>query len=107
MPVGVLVVQIMRFVDDTQPGVVECEVVDANGQRHCFVDKVPIFSTELLDAHSGYPRNGVMACEVLARWKDASGKGLARVNTRRPDGVESSEGKSEFVFFGDQFVSLT
>lgn len=87
----------MRFVDDHQPGWVECEFIDAEGRKHRFVDKVPIFSAEDLDAAGTYPRVGVIAGEVVARWKDAQGRELVRVTTVRPDGVESTEGLSEFV----------
>lgn len=53
-----LTLQIVRFVDDNQPGWVECVFVDAEERKHTFVDKVPIFSTECLDAASKYPRSG-------------------------------------------------
>ena len=39
-----LAVQIVRFVDECQPGVVACEFVDADGHLHTLIDKVPIFS---------------------------------------------------------------
>lgn len=53
-----LVVSIIRFVDDTQPGVVACEFEDAEGRRHTVIDKVPIFTCEPLDAESIYPKLG-------------------------------------------------
>ena len=65
-----LAVQIVRFVDDTQPGVVACEFSDADGRRHTLIDKVPIFTTEHLDASSAYPQGGAVRCEVLSRWRD-------------------------------------
>lgn len=100
-----LVVQIVRFVDDQQPGWVECVFVDAEERKHTFVDKVPIFSTECLDAFSKYPLWGCAACEVVERWKDAHGKELVRVTTARPDGIESTEGLSEFVVLAAQLVT--
>jgi len=54
-----VVVQILRFVDDAFPGWVECELTDVSGLQHVFRDKVPIFTTEVLDANSIYPRPGV------------------------------------------------
>jgi hypothetical protein len=41
--IGMLALQIVRFVDDYQPGVVECEFIDANGRPHTFIGKVPNF----------------------------------------------------------------
>ena len=97
-----LIVQIVRFVDDHQPGWAECEFIDAEGRKHRFVDKVPIFSAERLDAASTYPRAGGIAGEVVARWKDAQGRELVRVTTARPYPIESTEGVSEFVVLDEQ-----
>jgi hypothetical protein len=95
-------VQITRFVDDSFPGWVECEFLDAEGRRHHLIDKVPIFTTELLDATSTYPTEGIVRCEVLERSKDDMRAELVRVTTARPDTVESTEGLSEFVVFATQ-----
>jgi hypothetical protein len=104
-PAAELAVQIVRFVDVVpQPGTVACELVDAKNQRHVFIDKVPIFSVIDLDDCSTYPQRGVLRCEVIARWRDADGRDLVRVTAR--DGVESSEGLSEFVVLATKISSL-
>jgi len=90
-------VEIVRFVDAHQPGWAECEFEDAEGRRHVVRDKVPIFTGEVLDADSRYPMAGVIRCEVLERFQDATGREMVRVGTAKPDGVESVEGLSEFV----------
>jgi hypothetical protein len=41
---------IIRFVDEHQPGFVEAELADANGASHTLVDKVPVFSLETFGA---------------------------------------------------------
>ena len=46
-------VQIIRFVDSSFPGWVECELIDADGKRHVIRDKVPILTAETLDASIG------------------------------------------------------
>jgi len=97
-----LAVQIVRFVDDTQPGRVACEFKDAEGRRHTLVDKVPIFSSKLLDAASNYPQWGLVRCEVMKRWQDDRGRELARISMARPDDIESTEGLSEFVVLSAQ-----
>jgi len=96
-----LSVQIVEFVDESFPGWVKCEFVDAEGYRHEFVDKYPIFSIEMLDADSSYPTPGSVRCKVLTRWQDSQGRELASVSTASPDGVESTEGKSEFVILSE------
>jgi hypothetical protein len=98
-----LAVEIVKFVDAHQPGFVECQLVDAENHRHSLIDKVPICSFEDLDASSAYPRAGSLQCKVLARWKDDGGRELVRVSLA-PDGVESTEGLSEFVVLGDQLT---
>ena len=90
-----LAVQIVRFVDDTQPGVVAAEFVDAVGRRHTFIDKVHIFSEAMLDAASAYPQPGAVRCEVLLRKQDAQKREIVRITTLRPDSIESTEGLSE------------
>ena len=56
-------VQIVRYTDDSQPGWLECEIVDVWGHMHTFVDKLPIFTTAALDAESVYPQPGVIGCQ--------------------------------------------
>jgi hypothetical protein len=92
-----LAVQIVRFVDECQPGIVECEFDDAKGRRHTLVDKVPIFSADLLDADSAYPQPGLARCTIVRTWCDVHGRELLTVNTADPDGIESTEGLTEFV----------
>jgi len=97
-----LAVQILRFVDDAQPGWVACEFDDAAGRLHVIIDKVPIFTDKMLDATSVYPQPGWVGCEILARWKDASGRELLRVSTATPGWVNSTEELSEFVVLSSQ-----
>jgi hypothetical protein len=97
-----LAVQIAQYVDDSQPGWVASEFEDAYGHRHTLIDKVPIFTSVILDANSAYPQVGMVRCEALARWKDAIGRELVRITTVRPDGLESTEGLTEFVVFSSQ-----
>jgi hypothetical protein len=100
-----LVVEIVRFADEHQPGWVECEFVDANGRKHTVVEKVPIIASEEdLGPRSAYPQPGVIRCEVMRRWTDDQGRELARVSTEQPDWVETIEGASEFEVFASQLV---
>ena len=99
-------VQIVRFVLDHQPAIVACEIIDADGQRHTFIDKVWMFLDQNLNADSAYPLSGAIRCAVLKRWRDASGRELVSVNTADPDFIESTEGLSEFVVLQHQISTL-
>jgi hypothetical protein len=90
-------VAITRYVsDEPQPGVVECEFLDAHGRRWTFIDKPPIISFEDLDARTTYPRPGVIACEIVGRKQDAAGRKVILVDTARPWCVESVDGSMRF-----------
>jgi len=94
-------VEITRFVDASQPGFVECRLVDASGHEHLFTEKVPVVTLEYLDANSSYPRQGVVACCVLEK-KRVDNREVLRVNIEEPWGVESTTGKVEFDIFPEQ-----
>jgi hypothetical protein len=90
-----LALTILRWVGDYQPGIVACELIDAEGRRHSFVGKLPIWSTdESLNATSKYPQQGGVRCTALARWNDGQ---LLRVSIAEPDDEPSTEGLTEFV----------
>ncbi len=92
-----LSVQIDRFVDEHPPGFVECSLVDANGTRHLFVEKVPVLASEDLWTDSAYPRPGAIACQIEAELKSAAGDALLRVSTELPWHVESTTGQTVFT----------
>jgi hypothetical protein len=92
-----LLVSIVRFVDETQPGIVECEFIDGFQQMHTLIDKVPIFSKHVLWSDSSYPQPGVARCQILEEFRDTSGRELARITIMRPDGLETVDGETEFI----------
>jgi hypothetical protein len=98
-------VQIVRFVEEHQPSIVACELVDAEGHTHTFIDKDAIFTTGYsLFAESQYPQPGWIRSEILERWQDANGEELVRISTAKPDGVEACDGRSEFIVRASQLV---
>ncbi|MGJ7528336.1 hypothetical protein [Variovorax sp. GB1P17] len=99
-----IAIEISRWVDDAQPGWVECKLVDAKGWVHLFVEKGPVVTAEPLGPESSYPRPGSIACEIEAELTDAAGRSLARVSTTRPWDVASSAGESTFVVLASQLV---
>jgi hypothetical protein len=102
-----LVVQIVRFVDGSFPGWVECELVDAEGRLHIIRDKVPTFTAEDLDANSRYPKPGAVPCEVLERYCDDKGRELVRVSTEKPCYIETTEGLAVFTVPTSLVASVT
>ena len=97
-----LAVEIIRLADEHFPGFVECGFVDVLGNRHTFVEKVPVVTQSNLNVRSSYPQPGHVRCEIEAQWVDNTGKHLAQVSTRRPDGVQSTAGASSFVVLSAQ-----
>ena len=55
-------VEVSRFVDEHQPGFVECTLIDVHGDRHVFVEKVPIVSVDSLSLHSIWPVELLVSC---------------------------------------------
>jgi hypothetical protein len=97
--------KIIRFVDSYQPGFVEFEFYDASGHRHIRTDKAPLFTDEMLNADSIYPVDGEIACELLNRLQDATGRQLMVISTASPHLVESTEGLSEFTLPATSIIS--
>ena len=92
-----LAIEISRFVDEYQPGIVECTLVDAEGSRHTFVEKLPVVTQVNLWSNDSYPQPGAIPCEIEAEWTDLHGTALIRVSTERPFAVESTVGQCSFV----------
>ena len=99
-----LAVQIERFVDDHQPGFVECVLIDADGRRHEFIEKGPVVSAENLWLDSIYPQQGYVGCIIEDEWLDELGRRLARVNTGEPWSIESVAGETRFTVLDQQIV---
>ena len=99
-----LAVQIVRFVDEHQPGFIECQFQDAHGCVHVVVEKVPVITAEDLRANSTYPRPGAIACTVEKEYKDPAGRSLVTVSTELPWHVESSTGQTRFELLSWQVV---
>lgn len=101
-----VIVDIIRYVDATQPGVVECRLIDAWGSLHTFIDKVPIFTIADLRETSVYPQRGVIACAALKRWQDPQGREIVTIDTKIPSRVESSTGRTQFDVLSSELTGL-
>jgi hypothetical protein len=100
-----VVIEICRYVDDSQPGWVECRLIDARGREWLFVEKVPVITTEDLDASSDYPRPGVIACQVLERRQEGE-REVVGIDTKLPWHVEATTGETRFEIRPEQLVEV-
>ena len=98
-------VQIVRYVEDYFPGIVECELLDVAGHVHTFIEKGPVVSDKWPGPEDKYPMNGNIRCEILEKWRDPDGRDLVRVTTEKPDYVETKDGMMEFVLLSSQVIS--
>jgi hypothetical protein len=95
-------VEIVRFVDAAFPGWVEGVLRDAQGRSWVLVDKVPIFTAAPLQAGSDDPEPGEVPCEIVRTWRDAEGRTRCLIDTRRPSGVATANGETQFEVFREQ-----
>jgi hypothetical protein len=89
-------VEICRYVDHSQPGWVECRLIDAEGVEHVFTEKVPVVTDTHLDDASSYPQPGLIACHIVGRRTRNDGSEVVSIDTQTPWGVQSKEGVSRF-----------
>ena len=94
-------VTITQFVDDYQPGIVECKLVDAWGREWYFIEKGPIVSDAYLDESSHYPQPGVLGCQVVARRQHADGREVVTIETD-----ESTTGEHQFDVVPEQLIEI-
>lgn len=111
-------VSIVRWVDDHQPGWVECHLTDYWDQSWVFVEKAPVVSAEDLGPETTYPRPGVIACELVERSFDAIWFWdhdqhfsvvdcmIVVVSTAVPWGVVATTGETRFSVRPGQVVGL-
>lgn len=99
-------ISILALEDDSVPGLVECELVDAAGQGHRIIEKVPVITRRDVGPESAFPIPEVLACEVLSVRMADDGRSLSRIDTSRPWGVESSAGVSVFEVLSAVLVEV-
>ncbi len=87
---------VLRIVDTSQPFFVECELVDCNGIRHHFVDKLPVF---VANENTYPPCMGKMRCTIIETTKNT-----VVIDTSSPDDLESTNGNYQFEVFKEQIL---
>ena len=99
-------VQIVRFVDEEpQPGIVESQFRDAQGDVHSIIDKAPLFTSADLWSDSHYPQPGFIECRVLEQIPSAAGN-LARITIEKYH-VELTGESSEFLICEADLSEMT
>ena len=93
--------QIVRWVDDHQPGFVECRFIDSVGVEWAIVEKLPIVTLVELRSTSSFPQPAIIACEVISSGEDGSDRDIADVSTQKPWGIEATDGTTKFQIFVD------
>jgi len=94
---GCVKVEIIRFVDDHFPGIIEFKLTDACGRNWYFIEKVPIVCSHNLDYEDSYPQPGWLPCAVIERFADGTGRNIVRIDTEY-----SLEGEHVFSVLADQ-----
>jgi hypothetical protein len=91
-------VTITRYIsDEPQPGIVECQLLDAHGHVWTFVEKTAIPRCAVaLDGKASYPQPGTISCLMISRRSDAGGGEIVRIDTSKPLGVETAKGVCQF-----------
>jgi len=82
-------VKIVRYVEAYQPGIIECQFRDADGQVHSIIGKLPCFTGRNLWFDSEYPQPGEVECRVLG----SPAHGAVRIRLAE----ETTDGRSEVV----------
>ena len=95
--------EISKFVDNSQPGWVECRFTDVSEEEHTFVEKVPVVTAEYLDENSTYPQNGFVGCNIIKE-TNINGQRVVEVDTEKPWGIESIKGECRFTVFPEQLT---
>ncbi|MDQ0468932.1 hypothetical protein [Labrys wisconsinensis] len=103
-PDDLIKVSIAGWVDDYQPGFVECRFDDRFGTTWRLLVKVPYVTTAELGRDSCYPQPGELPCHVTSRGHDASGRGVVWIETDWPSSVAPIEGTTRFEVFEEQMA---
>ena len=103
---GISVLITKYISDDPQPGIVECQLVDAYRNEWVFQEKTAVIALGDLDADSDYPQPGVIACEIMKQWQDVNGREIVSVNTERPWCIETLTGASRFDVLRSQIIEI-
>jgi hypothetical protein len=82
--------RVVRWVDDEpQPGLVEAHLTDADGRLWRFIDKEPIFCTNMTGRLAQFPVAGAIRCRIIGHKPLSDGSQIVTIDTGSLDGVDS------------------
>src|SRR5690348_15043830 len=99
-----VMVDIVRYLDDSYPGFVECRLIDAFGREWFFHDKVPVVTCADIDASSPLPQPGVIACEIIETRVQPDGRTIISIDTKSPWYVDATTGDTLFDVYAEQLI---
>jgi hypothetical protein len=70
------------------------------------VEKVPVVTTSALDSNSSYPQPGVIACRILGRKIDATGREILTIDTETAWSIQSATGQTCFELLREHLVEF-
>jgi hypothetical protein len=94
--------QIIRWVSDDFPGVVECRFADRFGREWAIIEKLPILTVADLRSNSRFPQPALVACEVIAKHQDDAGRAIVDITTMTPWAITATDGTSSFQLYAEQ-----
>jgi len=97
-----ILAQIVRWVSDDFPGVVECRFADRFGREWAIIEKLPILSVADLRSNSRFPQPALIACKVIAKHQDDAGREIVEVTTMTPWAITATDGTSSFQLYAEQ-----
>lgn len=79
--------------------------MDVHVRLWIFVEKTAVVVTgENLYDPAAYPQPGVIACEIVNRYRDTSGREIVTVDTSRPWYIESVQGSTQFAVLPESII---
>ncbi|NOT49430.1 MAG: hypothetical protein HOP17_17025 [Acidobacteria bacterium] len=83
-------------------------MIDASGRTHTFIEKTAILVDDWgCEEHlKSYPRPGEIACTILDRRTDASGREIVTISTEKPWVIISAEDRTEFEVYSNQLTDI-
>ena len=103
MPVNLLSVSIVEYVDNSYPGWIKAIFKDVNGREWSIVDKTVYFEGyESLDADTIYPKSAGVDCRITAECRDHENRKILTIEIGTNDGLTAENGETKFDIYSDQ-----
>lgn len=101
-----LIVVLTKFLGyDPQPGIVEAQIADFDGNVLNITDKVPMFSYTY---PKSYPTTGRLRCQILEEKFDADLGRLLLISSEMPDHISDSKGEYLLIWvLAEQVIEVS